>query len=513
MSTYIPRNDGTRWADPQEIKSSNSIKQIDVSKECNACGLPIISDGQTAYVDSSDTHTLVFGSTGSKKTRLFGMPLLNMIALAGESFIATDPKGELYEKTSGLATANGYNVITLNFRDLDKSSMWNPLKLPYDLHHGGKKDEGIALINDFLNTLAEPQRKETKDPYWIEMGFSMALAYMLFFMETATEKQANISNFITFFTANTSPESAEALSNCTAEGSIASINFKHILTNKQADRTYACVSSTATSLFTPFTTRRALCQLLSKSDFDIRRVGREKTAIYIIVPDEKTALHFLISVFVKQIYEALIGEAQIEKNKMLPIRVNFILDEFCNIPTIPDMPSMISAARSRNMRFFLMAQGMYQMQRKYGEDAETIKGNCDNWVFLTSREYGLLQEISRLCGETMYNDLSGNKMSRPLISVSELQRLKKEKGEALILHGRHYPFMAELPDIDDYEFKKYPPTPAIRKRLPEILHYNANPVVDKIKNGKSPLLFSREVSSRRAYFEDIMDDLDLFLTE
>ncbi|MCL2528680.1 MAG: type IV secretory system conjugative DNA transfer family protein [Defluviitaleaceae bacterium] len=489
---FMSRNSGARWADPQEIKESSAIKQINVVRDCDGCGIPIISDGRTAYVDDSDTHSLIFGSTGSKKTRLFGMPMLNIITQAGESFITTDPKGELYEKTSGHAAAKGYNVIALNFRDLTKSSLWNPLMLPYEMHHSGKEDDAMALINDFLGTLAEPQRRNTKDPYWIDMGMSMALAYMLFFIESATKNEANLSNFVSFLVGNSQPAQTDVLAGCTEEGSIANINFKQVLTNKESEKTFACVASTASAMFAPFMIRKSLCQLLSKSDFDIRTVGKEKTAIYIIVPDEKTALHFLISVFVKQVYEALIHEAQIGKEKKLPVRVNFILDEFCNIPTIPDMPAMVSAARSRNMRFFLMTQGMYQMEQKYGKDAETIKGNCDNWVFLTSREHGLLQEISNLCGETVLRDISGNVYSRPLISISELQRLRKEKGEALILHGRQYPFMAELPDIDDYAFKKYPPMPSRGTRLPEINVYNPNPVVDDIKKGKRPILFSTD---------------------
>ena len=90
----------------------------------------------------------------------------------------------------------------------------------------------------------------------------------------------------------------------------------------------------------------------------------------------------------------MISVAQEKANGQLPVRVNFILDEFCNLPAIPDMPAMISAARSRNMRFFLVAQSKHQLLRKYGEDADTIKGNCDNWVFLTSKELDLLEEIS-----------------------------------------------------------------------------------------------------------------------
>lgn len=72
---------------------------------------------------------------------------------------------------------------------------------------------------------------------------------------------------------------------------------------------------------------------------------------------------------------------------------------------IPDMPSMISAARSRNMRYYLVAQSLHRLCGKYGEDADTSKGNCDNWVFLTSKELDLLNEISELCGYIVTADI------------------------------------------------------------------------------------------------------------
>jgi type IV secretion system protein VirD4 len=498
---YISKDNDSRWADSSEIKNASTIKRINIEDDdCPSGGLPVISDGRTAYVDHSDTHTLIFGSTGSKKTRLFGMPLINILAMAGESFIATDPKGELFDRTSGLVVAKGYEIIVLNFRDLKQSDFWNPLMLPYILYHNGHLDEAVSLINDFINALAEPQRKYTKDIYFIDLACSQMLANLLFFIDTASPDEANIYNFANYFAEKSSPGSTEKISKCVADGSIASINFKSVLTNKYAERTFGNVSSCVTNMLNPFIIRKSLCQILSRSSFDIKSIGKEKKAIYIIVPDEKTTLHFLVTAFIKQTYEALISEAQNQHYKRLPIRLNFVLDEFCNIPAIPDMASMISAARSRNMRFFLMAQSLWQLRQKYKEDAETIKGNCDNWVFLTSREYKLLDEISKLCGETFYRESDGSLKSRPLISVSELQRFKKEYGETLILHGRNYPFVSELPDINNYKFKIYPSVKKKVQQLPNINRYDVDKVISEILNQKRHLPFSFEVYGKKTYY-------------
>ncbi len=441
----------TRWATKDEVAQSSSY--IDLNAEhYPAAGLPLISDGKTAYVDNTDTHSLIFGATGSKKTRLFCMPMVNMFANAGESFIVTDPKGEIYAQTSGLVKKRGYKTVVLNFRDIGKGDMWNPLSIPAEMWKAGLKDEAGSLLADFAAALADKQMTTTKDVFWPESALSIAIANLYVLMEAAQEKELNMLSFAKMCAVG-AVDDLRKLHDMLEPDSVPRLNYQSTICVK-AENTVSCMMSSLGSMVRLFSINRKLSAMLSDNTFNIRRFGREKTAVYIIAPDEKTTYNFLITTFIKQTYEILIAEAQKEKNRQLPVRVNFVLDEFCNIPKIPDMNSMISAARSRNMRFFLIVQSMYQLKSKYEDDADTIKGNCENWVFLTSKELLLLNEISELCGSTV--DAEGR--SRRLISVSELQRLRKERGEALIMHGRQYPIISELADISQYQmFGTEPP--------------------------------------------------------
>lgn len=492
-SQYFPQNQETRWATIDEIKNASS--HIDLTADAYpAAGLPLISNGREAYVDDKDTHSLIFGATGSKKTRLFCMPLINILIGAGESFIATDPKGELYAKTSGFAKQKGYKTVVLNFRDLGKGDMWNPLSLPYELYHKGMQDEATALLNDFINTFVEPGGGEN-ELFWLQTARSLALAHFLLMMEYAKPEEIHMGSFVPLCTnqiVNYIKDHLDML-NFT---SLASTNYRSVLAGSEKT-----TDSIVVSLFAPsaiFTSQKKLCRMLSRNTFDIRKFGREKTAVYLIIPDEKTTLHFLATTFIKQAYEILIREAQKENDFRLPVRVNFVLDEFCNMPKIPDMPAMISAARSRNMRYYLVAQSKHQLVGKYGEDADTIKGNCDNWVFLTSKELDLLREISELCGSLRTPDGK----ERRLISVSELQRLDKEKGEALIMHAREYPIITEMADIGDYGmFGRDEPLPMAA--IPEVdaPQFNANYFFDIYRYlednlGKKIFDFSREEFTR-----------------
>lgn len=458
---YLNTNQETRWATTEEIRRSGTYVDLSAPHYPGA-GLPLLSDGKEAYVDNQDTHTLIFGATGSKKTRLFCMPMLNIFARAGESFVATDPKGELYAKTSGIMKENGYNIVVLNFRELGVGDMWNPLTLPYELYRAGDIDGAMALLNDFVSTIAAPQMHHTKDIFWPQMAASLAMAHLLLLMEAGAEEEVNVASLA----AMCALENEDALQNMAKkmrEDCIAGMNYRGIFTG--ASGTKQSIYASLFGMVRVFVTQKNLSRMLAGNTVDIRSFGREKTAVYIIVPDEKTTYHFLVTSFIKQVYEIMISEAQREPDLRLPVRVNFVLDEFCNLPKIEDMPSMISASRSRNMRFFLVAQSLHQLRGKYGEDADTIKGNCDNWVFLTSKELALLNEISELCGSIS----TPTGQTRRLISVSELQRLDKTKGEALIMHARQYPIITEIADISSYgAFAGYPTVPFEPFALPEV---------------------------------------------
>lgn len=464
----------TRWATENEIKKAADYINLSADKY-EVAGLPLISDTREAWVDGSDNHTMIFGATGSKKTRLFIMPTINITIKAGESFIATDPKGELYRKTAGLAAANGYDIKVLNFRDIGYGELWNPLQYPYDLYKSGNKDKALEIANDIINTIADPSEKTTKDIFWIQTAKSYLLGCVQLMMEMGSLEEMNFMNLANLC----NYKHKDLLKNIVAEipeDSICAVNLSGTLSS--AENTLRSIMVSAYAMLSIFVSNATLTHYLSRNSFDIKEIGSKKTAFYIIVPDEKTTTHFLVTTFIKQSYEMLIESAQTTPEGSLPVRVNYILDEFCNIPRVPDMTNMISAARSRNIRYFLVAQSANQLTGRYGEDAGTIKGNCVNWVFLTSKEAVLLDEISKLCG--VIGTLKDEK--RPLISTSELQRLSKEKGEALILHNRSYPVISTMPDIDSYDVFKGFETPELtRRRDPGITAFNLKNALLRLK--------------------------------
>ena len=195
-----------------------------------------------------------------------------------------------------------------------------------------------------------------------------------------------------------------------------------------------------------FSFGESLSEMLSYSDFDMREIGNGKTAIFMIIHDEKKTYHGLMTIFIKQCYEALIDVAQKNGGK-LPYRTNFILDEFANMPPLKDVDAMVSAARSRDIRFTFIIQNYAQLNDVYGDNvAEIIKGNCGNIIYLISTEMKALEEISKMCGEVKVTDEKDKNATRPLVTISDLQKMKLF--EAIIIRLRTDPFRTKYePDF------------------------------------------------------------------
>lgn len=130
----------SRWATDSEFKKGLEIVNIK-DQTLNAAGIPLYSKKGKMWVDNGEDHWLVMGATGSGKTVIVAKPMIKLLSKHNESMILTDPKGELYEETAELLKSEGYNIITLNFRDPGHGNAWNPMSLPYQLYKEGNTDK------------------------------------------------------------------------------------------------------------------------------------------------------------------------------------------------------------------------------------------------------------------------------------------------------------------------------------------------------------------------------------
>lgn len=447
----------SRWAKEKEIKEDKGIEMVRPdSDKTTVAGVPLILKKDEVWVDNGEYHNLVIGATGSGKTQTVIFPTVELLAKKRESMIITDPKGEIYESTSNMLREKGYNVLILNFRDPQQGNAWNPLSLPYRIYKSGNQDKAIELLDDLASNILYEEKSGNADPFWEKTSADYFSGLALGMFEDTTEDKVNLNSISLMTTVgeekfggstyikeyfNTKDPASPAYTN--ASGTIMAPN-----------ETKGSIISVFKQKIKLFASRENLSEMLSHSDFNLETIGEEPTALFIVIQDEKKTYHSLVTILLKQCYETLISVAQRHGGK-LPVRTNFLLDEFANMPPLKDITTMITAARSRQIRFTMIIQNFAQLDQVYGkENAETIKGNCGNIIYLITTELKALEEISKMCGEVK-SKKDDKTASTPLVTISDLQRMKQF--EVIILRMRKNPFKTKFVPYYQMEFgKKYP---------------------------------------------------------
>jgi len=298
----------SRFASQGEIRESLQRIAFDDANPKYG-GIPLDSEEGAVYVEQDENHSLIFGSTGSKKTRLIGMPAMQMFAMAGESFIATDPKAELYRKTYKTLKDRDYRIFVLNLRDPMQSNAWNPLHIPYLQFKNGEKDKSTEFVIDTAGYIAKGGM--SREPYWENSAADMLAGLILLLFEYAKENEIHFRSLRTL--------RQQAFKNCEHDVTYIQENFLKYLdktsflcsllsgTAELNEHSRSCIISEFDQAMRPFFCQDNLIDILSGNEIEMNEIGITKTAVFLIIPDENTLYNALISVFVKQCYSELLN--------------------------------------------------------------------------------------------------------------------------------------------------------------------------------------------------------------
>lgn len=440
-----------RWTTEKEMKEAFGIKKVPVNvPDSDAGGIVLVNDGKNMWVDDGEYHSLIIGQSGSGKTTALVDPQVYSLCKHGESMIITDPKGEIHRRHANRLRAKGYKIVVINFRDPKEGNAWNPLTVPYRMYKQGKTDKAKELLEDISqNILIDP--KNTNDPFWERSAADYFSGLALGLFEDAKENEVNITSISNMATSGEEKNGINTFAKdyFTLKGETSTTYGYAKATIAAPNDTKSSILSVFQSKIRTFSTREELSEMLSYSDFNMEDIGKERTAVFLIVHDEKTTYHSLATIFIKQLYEVLIDVAHKNPNGELKYRTNFILDEFANMPQLRDVTSMVTAARSRKIRFTFIIQNFAQLDEVYGDkNAETIRSNCGNTIYLLTNELSALEEISKLCGEVK-SKKEDKTVSTPLVTVTDLQKMKRN--EIIVIRMRMRPFRTVLKgsyDID-----------------------------------------------------------------
>lgn len=455
-----------RFSSIIEIKKNFKKEKIDSIKES---GVPIWFSKDLKYVwfDRETPHYTYLGSTGSGKSVTAVIPMCSFIATAKKkrSVFITDPKGEIFNTTSKMFKDNDYNVITLDFRHPEMSNHFNILEpiikeyekyIEYEKKSLISKNEKVKYNNMAMTSLAETNRLITslstmimqektqqKDPFWNNSARNLLEGLIGFFLEEY--KEGNIKrNQITMTSIRKFQNSSMQEKNFNRfkmyiekkeYGSKSKDSLTSILS--ASENTYKSITAVFGEKMSLFDDVN-VANVTSDSDFDFDLLGKEPTALFIIVPDEDKVYFTLVTIIVGLLYKELVKLANSQNNKKLPVQIDWLLDEFANCPPLADIEALVSVARSRGMKFHFFIQSFSQLDNVYGKEvAQIILDNC-GLIYLKTNTQDTAEQISKRLGKTTISsnsisqslsltDYNGNKstslMARDLLTPDEVKQL------------------------------------------------------------------------------------------
>ena len=541
----------SKFADIKEIKENFDKEELN---NINISGFPVWYEKEkgkfkNVYYDNKSPHYVLIGSTGSGKSITVSIPICIQFATAKEkhSVVLTDPKAELFKTTGKIFEDNGYNVVTIDFRNPTKSSKINIMqpiidewkehciydknmmfflsyfiktnKILIEKMYSNKKyqeqiidkyklvDYIIEVIKnnqdelekniknkkyfdnysymeytgeklkEYLNNLSNLEildkikemqnnssnhqaeanhlvislanliftEKESKDPFWINSSKQLFIGLAGIFLEDykkglIDENKINIASIKKFQNSSLIKENQMYLQrnlNTRSYGNLSKDYLTSILSS--AENTYKSVTAVfgeKMSIFDDLNVEN----VTSISEFNFTDVGRKPTALYIIVPDEDKSYYQLVTIILGMLIKDLSKFANMpENNGMLPVKVEWILEEFANMPPINDIHVSVSVARSRGMRYIFFIQSFAQLDQIYGKEIASIIIDNSALCYLKTNSVECAQIIEKKLGRATIttNSLStstdpfkvgGNQttslLGRELLTANEIISLK-----------------------------------------------------------------------------------------
>ena len=460
--------------------------------------------------------------SGSGKSASYSIP--NAYQMLG-SYVFTDPKGELYDRTAGYLKEHGYKIKVLNLVRPEYSDGYNPL-----MHISSGLD-----VDVIANTIIKGQKSEggSSDPFWDDSAEMLLKALIYYLLATRPEEEQNLASCAELVRAANTNGGNNLLTELMSQlpyDHPARMNYKSI--EIAPEKTYSSILSSLQSKLGKFDSKE-IAELTSTDTINFEDIGNERTAVYVISSDTHTAYDFLLTIFFAQMIQQLYDYAD-QNGGALKEQTFFILDEFANIGKIPDFDKKISTSRSRKISFSVILQNIDQLEAVYEKSYETIMGNCDTHVFLGSNSYKTVEYFSKALGEkTIERDsisinrdrqnwktgksVSDQVMARALMTPDELRRMDNdlciiyEKGIKPVKANKFYYFkhpMAkemqkleishnDIGEIDRGTWRKYNPY------NPYVPEDENKEKVDNLKVESLDDLFDDDISSKDEKKEEI----------
>ena len=475
-----------RWATKKEIQQT--YKHIPFRPEAWRQGKELPTDqgiilgctGRknevTAMVDTDDVHCLMIGASGVGKTAFFLYPNLEYACATGMSFLCTDTKGDLFRNYGAIAKEHyGYSISVIDLRSPTRSDGYNLLHLvnrymdiyrrePENLSARAKAEKYAKIISKTIINSSGDSANYGQNAFFYDSAEGLLTAVILLlaeYMPPSDEDHTERRHIISVF---------KMVQELLAPSRIKGKNQFQLLMDKlppehkakwfagsalnSAEQAMASVMSTVLSRLNAFLDSEMEQILCFDTAIDAEKFCNEKSAIFIVLPEEDLTKYFMVSLMIQQLYREILAVAD-ENGGKLKKRVVFYCDELGTIPPIESLELIFSASRSRGLLMVPIVQSFGQLQKNYGkEGAEIVVDNCQDTIFGGFAPNSQTAEVlSKALGSrtVMSGSISRSKndpsqslqmMERPLLTPDELKSLPK--GQFVVMKTGTHPMQTRL---------------------------------------------------------------------
>lgn len=472
-----------RWASKTEIKKTFASLPFEPEKWRTGEDQPTVQGtiigcrgngkNTVALIDKGDVHTLMIGAAGVGKTAYFLYPNLEFACASGMSFISTDTKGDVFRNYGTIAKKYyGYNVSVLDLRNPTRSDENNILHLVnkymdlylYDKNNLSAKAKAEKYAKITAKTIIDIGGGSTEsgaNAYFYDAAEGLLASVILLLAEFGDKNERHIVSvfkMIQDLLAKSNSDSkakaktyfSELMEKLPPEHKAKWLAGAALNTSEQ---TMLSVMSTALSRLNSFLDSELEQMLCFGTAIDAEKFCNEKSAIFIVLPEEDVSKYFMVSLLIQQLYREILVIAD-ENGGKLKKRVMFYCDELGTFPKIDGIEAMFSAGRSRKISIVAVIQSFAQLEKNYGKQGmEIITDNTQLTVFggfapnsqsaeVLSKSLGEQTVLSGSVSNGREKSQSLQMIGRPLMTVDELKSMPK--GQFIIMKTGVHPMISKL---------------------------------------------------------------------
>ena len=407
----------------------------------------------------------VYGASGSMKTRSFCMNRILQAVIRGESLIISDPKSELYEKSSEYLRDQGYCVKVFNLILPENSDSWNCLS----------EVEGQELMAQlFVDVIIKNTNSNGKDDhFWDSCEMNLLKALVLYVDQNYAKENRNIGEVYRLLTLNGESD-LDSLFDVLPPTHPAKAPYSLF---KQASDTVR--SGVIIGLGSRLQVFQAdlIKKITTRDEIDLELPGQQRCAYFLVNSDQDSTFDFLASLFLSFCFIKLVRYADKHcEGGELPVSVHILGEELTACGTIPDLARRLSVIRSRNISMSCVFQNLAGLQNRYPQNLwQEILGNCDAQLFLGCTDELTAEFISSRTGLASVAVSSKSKQlgtwrisnctpefretsgvgKRPVLTPDEVLRLPITQA-LIIIRGQ------KVLKVDKMDYSKHPESKKLR---------------------------------------------------